>query len=359
MKSIFVKHLIPGMIIAKDVYTQTNILLLSKGTIITDKVITTLIFHNIIKVCIYKESVATPHLQENHTNNDYFSKIRASEEFIHFHADFEKTVDGFKQSINDIVEKNSPIDVTSLYLETTKHLVHDFKNYNVFDMLHNMRSYDDSTYVHCVNVALICNIFGNWLNLSEEQIKALTVAGLLHDIGKLEIPNEIITKPGKLTRAEYEIVKTHTTRGYEILKQTHVDPRILNSALMHHERYDGSGYPLGLLGPQTEEFAKIVAIADVYDAMTSARVYRGPMCPFKAIRKLEEDGIQKYEPRYILTFLEHIVTTYLHTEVLLSNGMKATVVFINKTNLGKPIVKVGNMCIDLSINYEIEIESIL
>ena len=110
-------------------------------------------------------------------------------------------------------------------------------------MLHNMREMDDSTYVHSINVALIATVLGRWLHMSEEELKILTSSGLLHDIGKLLIPKEILTKPKKLTEEEYTIIKTHPKKGFELLKTLDLDERILFSTLAHHERCDGSGYP--------------------------------------------------------------------------------------------------------------------
>ena len=126
---------------------------------------------------------------------------------------------------------------------------------------------------------------------------------------------------------------------------------------MHHERYDGSGYPLHLKGEQISSFASLVSLADVYDAMTSARVYRGPVCPFTVISLMESDGYQKYAPRYLLTFLENIVNTYLLHTVLLSDGSEGTIVFINKDKL--PTVKVGSQYIDLAKRTELSIVKIL
>ena len=226
-------------------------------------------------------------------------------------------------------------------------------------MLHCMREYDDATYVHCMNVALICNIFGRWLRLSEEEIRYATSSGLLHDIGKTRIPDAIIKKPGRLTALEYGIVKTHPQEGYRMLEKSSLPDNIRNAVLMHHERCDGSGYPLGLSGDKIDPYAKMVAIADVYDAMTSARIYRGPLCPFKAIALFESEGLQKYDTRFILTFLENVVNTYLLNTVLLSNGETGKIVYINKDHLSSPTIQTDHGFIDLSIHTDIIIESII
>ena len=118
---------------------------------------------------------------------------------------------------------------------------------------------------------------------------------------------------------------------------------------MHHERCDGSGYPLALTEGDIDDFALIVAIADVYDAMTAARIYRAPLCPFEVIAEFEKEGLQKYKPKYILTFLEHIATTYQNNRVMLSNGESAKIVLLNQQVFSKPLVQLTDgSCIDLN-----------
>ena len=116
---------------------------------------------------------------------------------------------------------------------------------------------------------------------------------------------------------------------------------------MHHERCDGSGYPFGIKNGKIDTFAKMVAIVDVYDAMTSARIYRGPMCPFKVVDIFESEGLQKYDTRFIMTFLENIVNTYMLNRVKLSDGREGDIVFINKQKYSRPTIKSGDEFIDL------------
>ena len=139
---------------------------------------------------------------------------------------------------------NSPIDIDKLIEGTNEILTANRNSLQLFDMLHSMRQFDDLTYVHSVNVALIASILGQWLKFSEKDIRILTISGLLHDIGKIMIPNEILTKPGKLTVAEYNIMKQHVNFGYEKVKNQNIDIRIKEACLLHHEKCDGAGMPL-------------------------------------------------------------------------------------------------------------------
>lgn len=359
MPRILTQDLVPGMVTSEDVFTYNNQLILPKNLELTDKTITKLEFYSILSVRIKEDTADIEPPPVLNEDASYSEKIRSSEEFKKFKKNFDESLVLVKDSLNDVIEKSSPINPEKLLASTSSLLKDDPSGLHIFDMLHNMRQMDDPTYAHCINVSLICYVFAKWLNMPEDDARTLTLCGMLHDIGKLKIPEEIIGKPGKLTTEEYDKIKTHAIEGYNILKDTTLDERIKNAALMHHERCDGSGYPLGLSNDRIDDFAKIVAIADVYDAMTSARVYRGPMCPFTVISIFESEGYQKYDSKYILTFLEYIVNTYLNNRVRLSNGMEGDIILINKLDLAHPMVHCGNRYIDLSHERGLSIEAVL
>lgn len=362
MKKINVANLIPGMITAEDIYTYNNQLIVQKGTELTDKTITRLEFYSIINIWIEEEQpVSKTSLQRiaDEEKWPYSKLIQATPEFKEYKANFDDLVDDFSQYLNDVVNKSIPIEPTEILKRTVGLLDTSSGHVSFFHMLHNMREYDDTTFAHSINVALLCNVLANWLDFSQEEIDMATLCGLFHDIGKLSIPNDIIKKPSKLTDDEYRIVKTHTLEGYNVLKAQALNEHIKNAALMHHERFDGSGYPSGSKEDKIDIYAQLVAIADVYEAMTAARVYRGPLCPFKVIEIFEKEGFQKYNPLYVLTFLENVVLTYINNRVRLNNGVEGDVIFINKHYLSKPLVRFRDNFIDLSQHSDLSIEAIL
>jgi putative nucleotidyltransferase with HDIG domain len=361
MKRVVTKKLTPGMVLANDVYTHdSNIKLMDKGTILEDKDIARLAFYSIIDVLVEEERVR-PLYEElfDESAPSYSERLRQSDEFKAFKADFEECAAKFEHEIKNIINHDSTFNIDNMVAPIYELLKKGRSSTNIFEMLNNLRTYDDATYTHCINVALITNIMGQWLKWDEDEIAIATQAGLFHDIGKLMIPDSIITKPGKLTSDEYSIVQTHPQRGYDILQPINVSSHVKNAALMHHEKCDGTGYPQKLKGPQIDRFAKAVAIADVYDAMTSARHYRGPLCPFIAISMLEEEGLQKYDPEIIMVFLQNIVNTYLLNRVKLNTGEVGEIIFINKSHLSKPTIKVGDDYIDLSKLTGVYIQEIL
>ncbi len=358
MKRVNTENLIPGMVTAEDVFNYNNQLILPKGIILNDRTITKLAFYSILSVKV-DDQAPEASLDNSSYDLSYAEKIRMSPDFVQFRKEFVEDVNNFKSVMNDVVEKGAPLDVNKLMNHTLNILDLGATHPNVFDMLHCMKEYDDATYVHSMNVALICNIFARWMRMSEEEICLATVSGLLHDIGKTKIPDNIIKKPGKLTDSEYTLVQTHPQEGYRILQSSQLDPEVLNAVLMHHERCDGTGYPSHLTGDKIGKYAKMVSIADVYDAMTSARIYRGPLCPFKAIALFESEGLQKYDTHCILTFLENVVNTYLLNEVRLSNGLTGHIVFVNRNKLSAPTVQTDHGFIDLSAHPDITIEALI
>ena len=358
MKLVSIQDLIPGMLVGIDIYTIHNQLVVPKNTILTQNIIDRLHDYNIPYIKISVDDSTPENAAEGGSSLSYGERLKSTRTFKEFKKEFISNVYVIKDAFNDVVTKNSPLNVTKL-LEKTATVFSKADGTNIFDMLHNMREFDDSTYVHCLNVALICNVFGKWLDFSDKDIDTLVLSGLMHDIGKLTIPDSIVKKPGKLTAEEYKIMQTHPEKGFEILKDQKLPEPVKYSALMHHERCDGSGYPFGFSGDKIDRFTKLVSIADVYDAMTSARVYRGSLSPFTVVDIFEKEGLQKYDPEYLLVFLEHIVDTYLNNRVLLSDGRTGEIVLINKQKLSRPLIKLEDDFLDLSTHPDIMIEKIL
>ena len=359
MKRLPTQQLVPGMIVADDVMNPNHQMILSKGTVLTDALIMKLDLYGVLTVHVKDEILTQPEPQPAPEGPSYFERVQKSPQFQAFKKVYEEEVDSVKEMINNVVEKNTQLDVKEL-LSRSLMMVTDARGHtSILDMLHNMREYDDSTFAHCLNVGLICNVFAGWLRLPKEEVEMATACGLLHDIGKLLIPRDIITKPGKLTNLEYYQVKKHSFEGYQLLLSQNIDRHICNAALMHHERCDGSGYPQGLTDSEIDRYAKIVAIADVYDAMTSARVYRAPICPFKVIEIFEAEGLQRYDVAYVLCFLENIVDTYIQNRCRLSDGREGTIIFINKPKLSHPVVKCGNEYVNLAETPDLCIETLL
>lgn len=359
MKRLSTLQLIPGMIVAEDVMASNHQVILARDTVLTDAQIIKLELYSVLTIYVKDEYVEQPIPRQATLESSYYERVKCSPEFRAFKKMYEEELDSFKNMINKVVEKNTRLDVKEL-LDHALLMVTDTRGQiSILDMLHNMREFDDSTFAHCLNVGLICNIFAHWLQLSEAEAEMATACGLLHDVGKLLVPHDIIVKPGKLTELEYYQIKKHPVEGFQLLQSQNIDPRICNAALMHHERCDGSGYPLGLKEGKIDTYAKIVAIVDVYDAMTAARVYRASICPFKAIEIFEQEGLQRYDVGFVLRFLENIVNTYIQNRCRLSDGREGDIIFINKHRLSRPVVQCGGEYVDLAKEPDLCIECLL
>jgi HD-GYP domain-containing protein (c-di-GMP phosphodiesterase class II) len=175
----------------------------------------------------------------------------------------------------------------------------------LFALLNDLQVKDDYTYYHNIGVSIIATMIGKWMHLSAQDLSVLSVSAFLHDIGKLKVPNEILNKAGKLTESEFEIIKNHTIYGYEIINKTiGYSHRHALVALQHHEREDGSGYPIGLKGEKQDILSKIVAVADVFHAMSSKRVYHDAIPYHQVLQKMQQDAFGKLDPIITTLFME-------------------------------------------------------
>lgn len=381
MKKVILQNLKEGMVIAEDVMTQGGQRILEKGRVLSKQSILRLSFYNIKSAMVEDQtpeapevskapeapvkrpapaSIAKPTTPVAPAPKAYSQTIKTSQKFQSFQVDHTIALSTIKAGLENYVNKGTPLD-TNVLLSAVLGIFNSCKtSLELFNMLHNMHSSKDSIYSHSLNVALICRQLGKWLKLDAQTLDTLTLAGILHDIGKLKIPTELLDKPGKYTDEEFEMVKMHTQYGFELLKSLPLDERIKKAAMSHHERCDGTGYPMKLTQDDTDDFAMIVAIADVYDAMTTARSYRAPLCPFQVIDNFEKDGLQKYKPQYILTFLGHIAGTYQNHRILLNDGRSANIVMLNQKYLSRPIIQLDdNSCIDLSTTPDLFIKAVL
>ena len=360
MKRYLTSQLRPGMVLGESIYSlEQDRVVLEKGTVLDERAITRLKLQIAIAVLIDEEETTEEEAALPDREPSHAEKLRATPEFQQFKQDFEETFSDFGNKLNDVVTAGADLEPEELSAPVMDLIENTTGPSGLFDMLHSLRQYSDETYAHSVNVALISNAIGQWMNLPPADLQVLTQAGLLHDIGKLLVPRDIITKPGRLTEEEYRIIQQHAQKGYELVKDRDLDPRIKNAILMHHERCDGSGYPSHLETEAIDPFARYVAIADVYDAITSARVYRDALCPFIAVEIMESEGLQKYDPQAILTFLTNVVNVYLFNRVRLSDGREGEVVFINRQHFARPTVRTGNEFVDLARETELSIEAII
>ncbi len=350
MKMTAVMALEPGMVLAEDVLNYKNELLFPANTKLDEIAIAKLSRHSIMCVEIKEpEDFATTH----------FEKVRVSRAFKQFEKTYNIYMPRYKKQIDGLINDKQHIDLGILFQIYAEITACAKNGEALLDYLYNMLpSEDDMTYAHCLNSALIAGVFGTWLGLPQTDIFLLIQCAFLYDIGKLVLPQEIIWKPTRLTDMEYEMIKTHTFKGFNLLQDENLDENILKATLMHHERCDGTGYPSKLKEPQINRFAKIISIIDAYEAMTSARVYRQSLIPFQVIENFEKTE-RYYDTLCLKQILSHIASSQLGLTVRLSDDTLAEVILINSLKLSRPLVKRENDLIDLSKIPDLNIVGVL
>jgi putative nucleotidyltransferase with HDIG domain len=206
--------------------------------------------------------------------------------------------------------------------------------------LTRIKSKDDYTFQHSVAVCSLLVAFGRALGMDAETLHLAGIGGLLHDVGKVHIDDAILNKPGPLSRPQFERMKDHVTEGVHILRQSNsFHPTSILVVQHHHERYDGSGYAGGLVGEAISQMGQMAAICDVYDAITSQRIYSRPMSPHQATAKIFEWGKGHFNPTLVQQFLRVIGIYPVGALVKLESGRLAIVLEQSESSLLKPVVR--------------------
>ncbi|MFW5792208.1 MAG: HD-GYP domain-containing protein [Desulfohalobiaceae bacterium] len=178
------------------------------------------------------------------------------------------------------------------------------RNADALISLSKLRQYDEYTYTHSINVAVFSMAYARYLDRPQDYIHALGMAALFHDLGKYLVPGEILNKPGKLSEQEFRVMKRHPLESFQLLREKDVSEEILRGVVEHHERFNGNGYPQGLKGEQQHPFARIIAVADVYDALTSERIYKKAMLPGKALSLMYGLREKDFHPGMVERFIK-------------------------------------------------------
>lgn len=328
MREIKVNELKEGMTTAVDVFSPKGQLILKRHQAVSAFDIAKFGFYNIASVYVEGSSA-----QEKEEWNKKYAIIKEK---------YRDSIDNLHEYMNDILYRNIIPDKNTLIRDSVEIFDRFETSYELFDALQVLKQTDVSTMAHSMNVSIIARLIGVWAGLDTEKL------------------DEILLKPGKLTKEEFEVIKKHTVYGYEILNNFKILESTKRAALLHHEKFDGSGYPFGYTADKIDDISAIITIADVYDAMTSKRCYRDGMCPFDVIADFEYDGISKYHPKYIGMFLKKIASSYIGSTVLLTNGKKAKIIFLTE-KYSRPTVTLleDNSVLVLKDEKDIKIAAVL
>lgn len=331
----------PGMILASDIVNDYGAVILYQNSRLDEYSISKLSNLGLNFVKVYK---------------DY--EIKEKKQFV-VEAQYNNNLEEFRDIIHDL-SRGKTLDMNRIN-EVSNSLSNNFDSINdLVYCLSKVRSVDEYTYAHSLNVSLLCSLLGSWLNLNHKRIEQLSYCGILHDIGKSKVPPEILDKPTPLTEEEFAEIKKHPVAGYKLLENNkQISRDVASAVLMHHEREDGSGYPFGLKSNQIHYYAKILAVVDVYDAMTSNRVYKKRQPPFDVLEMYESEYLTKCDAGIMLTFLNHISSYYVGTMVKLNDGTVGEIVYINSSRISRPLIKTSGSIIDLSALPHLKIVEML
>lgn len=330
------KHLLhrvsPGSIVAQDIYSDDGILLLKKGSAYRQHYTVRFKEAGVHEVYIEDDGSMSRASIEEIRQSLKIKDIIYERTKLHAQAQMKKMMVRFRSlGHSDIRRISSIVEeiIDQLFLQK------DF----VFS-LSQLRAVDDYTYHHSVNVGVLSLIIGIEVGLEKEALMKLGMGAILHDIGKVMIPEDILNKPTRLTAEEYAEVKKHTVYGYKIMKEAGMSEDSALIALHHHEKYDGSGYTFGLEKKKIPLFARIVAVADVYDAMSNDRVYQKRSTPDKVYREITHLGDKHFDKDIMESFAKHICIYPTGTGVILNTGHRGIVLEQNKLYPESPMVRV-------------------
>jgi len=331
-----------GDILVDNVYDDCGILIGAKGEVINEHVINRLKTFRIRQVSVYDS--------QNEENTE-----KGGSSFDEFKKDYRKDLNFMKQLLDDL-DEGRKLDYEKV--ECISNSIYSKINSisNIVECMNEVNNMGEYTYTHSINVSLYALLLAKWLKLSEEETRNVVTTGILYDIGKSRISRDILNKKGSLLPEEYEQIKHHANIGYQLSKDIpQLTDEIREGILMHHEREDGKGYPSGIKGDNINRYAKIISVVDVYDALTSERVYKNRSTPFDTFSELIRIGYGYFDTKVLMTFLSNISCYYNGSIVKMNNGETGKVIFVAPQSISMPIVSLKGKYIDLSQNRQLKI----
>lgn len=325
-----------GSFLSSDVYNSSGNMVVPVDTLITKYIFNKLVSFGVENVYIYR------------TNTIYGDEYLKSPNINNVQKKYIGDVNKAKQLIQDLASgKKIDLNVVEDISENVYSKINDYST--LMDCVNSVRIADEYTYSHMINVSVYSMLIAKWMDLDNDKVKDVIMAGILHDVGKSKIPLEILNKKGPLTPSEFEIMKKHTVYGYEIIKDSKdINMDVKRAVITHHEKEDGSGYPFGIKGSQKNLYAKILTVADIFDAITSNRVYQSKRTPFEAFKEIERIGYDVVDPKVMMAMLSNMPNYYIGSKVRMQNGEIGEVVYVPYQCAYAPIIKVNEKFYDFS-----------
>lgn len=368
MVSIPVLELKPGLKINSHVHTPLGGILLQKGKVLLPRDLDILRAFMVQQVEVEDEPVKSPKPMDALTDSGRSGRgssaatgisLSDSEQYPIglLHKEYDRMLHLTKSAFQSILASELPIYELRHQLEA---LIKEMKYYNVLTFTpRNMNEYD-YLYHNAILSALTSYLIARWVGLPQKDWMQVAFAGLLHDIGNTRIDPRILYKPGMLTDEEAEEMRMHTTYGYQQLRKTSaINEGVRLTALQHHEKIDGTGYPFHLSGDKIHMYAKIVAVADIFHAMTLNRRYRKAQSPYLVLEQIKSEAFGKLDPGIVQTFIEKVTQFHNGMRVRLSNDKVGEIVFSDRQYPTRPMVSVQGEIVNLVQARHLYIEEVL
>ncbi|GFD69966.1 HD-GYP domain-containing protein [Alteromonas sp. KUL106] len=350
IKKITIDQLVPGMFVHQILEQKGALTVKSQGRVTSADVVNTLKKRGVKTLAIdtdksFDVGEAFPSASSENTQDEPSKNVLSPTKTVSLEKELTRASKLHQQGkdiqklLLENVQKETPFD-TSIPKAFSNKLVESMdRNPDALLCLTKIREKDDYLLEHSLNVAILLANFGNYLGMSEEEVQDLSYAGFLHDLGKIKIPDEILHKPGRLTEGEMEIMKGHVNHGVDYLQSMNIPAPLVRTISEHHERLDGLGYPAGKQGEAISKAGRMLAIADMYDALTADRVYKPGMSSQKAFSILMSDAPSRLDKALVQQFIMCLGVYPVGSLVLLSNERLAMVLEQKESPL-TPIVKV-------------------
>ncbi|WP_055106452.1 HD-GYP domain-containing protein [Paenibacillus ihumii] len=370
MNKIPVTELKPGLKIASNVYSPLGGLLLQKGKVLLPRDLDILRAFMIITVEIEEpfhpanESKAAAPASLTTKSGRAASTASASATVEVYdtvnsslHQEYDRMLHLTKTAFQSVLAAELPIYELRRQLEA---LISQLKHYKVLTFTpRNMNEYD-YLYHNAILSSMTSYLIAQWHGLPQKDWMQVAFAGLLHDIGNTKIDPLILYSPNSLSGSEAEEMRMHTTYGYQLLRKTSaINEGVRLTALQHHEKMDGTGYPFHLSGDKIHIYARIVAVADIFHAMTLNRKYRKAQSPYLVLEQLKTEAFGKLDPSIVQTFVEKVTQFHNGMRVRLSNGKTGEIIFSDRNHPTRPMVSVNGEIINLMQNTSLHIEEVI
>lgn len=353
MATVPVSQLKTGEIIAENVVTKFNNVLFNKGKIINERDLDVLRAFLVSTVQIEAKE-GEPGAEAEDALLDPGAKS-----VLPFYENYEKMLKLLRQVFNiaNAGGQNPPI----LEIRTTlENLIQHIDHYNILTFGPKSFQLRDFILHNSIMVSLTSYTLAKWSGLPSKDLLPVALGGLLHDIGNAKVDPAILFKPNRLNGDELEEMKRHTIIGYNMLKTVPaINEGVKLCALQHHEREDGSGYPLGVKGDKVHHYSKIVAIADMFHAMTTDRFHKKAISPYLVLEELQKEAFGKLDPVLIQTFVQKVTSFHNGTLVKLSDNRIGEIVFSDRANPTRPWVNVNGKIVNLTVERSLYIQDVI